>query len=136
MKVVIGGKDYDCLNKSGMKLVSELEIFDFKEEIQNPYSGRSCLLEPFAVALYDFIKGCENPERFLFDYFDALMNYYKGDSIKAWISALSLTNVRKVSNDGNSCNFVNGFNENNIKVVDENTSELMFPNLYEDEVKE
>lgn len=29
------------------------------EKVRNPYSGDSCELEPRGVALYDFIKGCE-----------------------------------------------------------------------------
>ena len=27
--------------------------------VKNPYSGDSCVLEPVAVAIHDFIKGCE-----------------------------------------------------------------------------
>ena len=41
------------------RLLSELEIGTESETVTNPYSGRSCLLEPQAVALYDLIKGCE-----------------------------------------------------------------------------
>ena len=92
------------------------------------------LMRILSVMVQDYISGCENPQRFLFDYFDALMNYYKGDSIKAWISALCLCNVRKISDDGRSYKFVNGFNEYNINVIDENTGELMFPDIYQDEV--
>ena len=29
------------------------------EKITNPYSGQSCVLVPEAIALYDYIKGCE-----------------------------------------------------------------------------
>lgn len=29
------------------------------QEITNPYSGQSCMLEPKAISLYDYIKGCE-----------------------------------------------------------------------------
>ena len=76
----------------------------------------------------DYIKGSDRPEHFLFDYFEGL-KYYRGDSIKAWISALCLVNVRKTNLETNSFDFVNGFNENNINVVDENTNELMFPQL-------
>lgn len=92
------------------------------------------LMRILSVVVQDYISGCENPQRFLFDYFDALMNYYKGDSIEAWISALCLSNVRKTNLETNSFDFVNGFNENNIKVIDENTGELMFPDIYQDEV--
>lgn len=86
------------------------------------------LMQILSVVVQDYISGCENPQRFLFDYFDALMNYYKGDSIKAWISALQLSNVKRKNMLTGCYEFINGLNENNIKVVDENTSELMFPN--------
>lgn len=28
-------------------------------EIQNPFSGETCMLDPEAVAVYDYLKGCE-----------------------------------------------------------------------------
>jgi hypothetical protein len=38
----------------------ELVLIDTEsEEITNPYSGQSCILVPEAIALYDYIKGCE-----------------------------------------------------------------------------
>lgn len=86
------------------------------------------LMQILSVVVQDYIHGCENPQHFLFDYFDALMNYYKGDSIKAWISALQLSNVKKHDKEGDFV-FVNGFNIGNVNVYDENTGELMFPNL-------
>lgn len=46
-------------NQQQKDLMSDLEVFDKSEEIENPYSGVSCILCPEAVALYDFIKGCE-----------------------------------------------------------------------------
>ena len=82
----------------------------------------------------DYIKDADNPQHLLFDYFEGL-KYYKGDSIKAWISALCLVNVRKMNKENTGFEFVNGFNENNINVIDENTNELMFPefsDLYEE----
>lgn len=37
-----------------------LELVDTEpEEITNPYSGQSCILTPDAIALYDYVKGCE-----------------------------------------------------------------------------
>ena len=37
-----------------------LELIDVEpEEITNPHSGQSCILVPEAIALYDYIKGCE-----------------------------------------------------------------------------
>lgn len=41
------------------KLIDSLQIEEFNETITNPYSGKSCELEPLAVALYDVIKGSE-----------------------------------------------------------------------------
>jgi hypothetical protein len=41
------------------KLIDSLQIEEFNETVTNPYSGRSCELEPLAVALYDVIKGSE-----------------------------------------------------------------------------
>jgi len=42
------------------KLPKGLEILD-KEPVfvQNPYSGEGCVLKPDAVAVYDWVKGCE-----------------------------------------------------------------------------
>jgi len=43
----------------GKDLVT-IEIFDKEpQEIQNPWSGDTCMLEPLAVGVYDYIKGCE-----------------------------------------------------------------------------
>ena len=36
-----------------------LHIEDEAEYVINPFSGVSCKLEPEAVAVYDYIKGCE-----------------------------------------------------------------------------
>ena len=40
----------------GIKLVN---LDAEPQEITNPYSGQSCMLEPKAISLYDYIKGCE-----------------------------------------------------------------------------
>ena len=90
------------------------------------------LMQILSVVVQDYIKGCENPQRFLFDYFDALMNYYKGDSIKAWISALQLAQVCELVDTTTSYykKYVNGFNSDNVVVIDENTGKEMFPNIY------
>ena len=50
----------DKLSKKEKELLKELEIFPKSEVVVNPFSGVACTLEPTAVALYDFIKGCEN----------------------------------------------------------------------------
>lgn len=47
------GKDIEL---DGMSLI----IMDGEpKEIFNPYSGKSCILNPIAIALYDVIKGAE-----------------------------------------------------------------------------
>jgi len=47
------------LNKTQQRIIDDLEIGIESEEVENPYSGVKVLLEPKAVALYDFIKDCE-----------------------------------------------------------------------------
>lgn len=47
------------MNKEEQELLDSLFISDEKETVINPYSGKSVELEPQAVALYDYIKGCE-----------------------------------------------------------------------------
>ena len=47
------------LNDYQKQIVADLEIGTEPEEVENPYSGVSCTLEPVAVALHDYIKGCE-----------------------------------------------------------------------------
>ena len=41
------------------EILAELEIGAEPEVVENPYTGVSCTLEPTAVAIHDFIKGCE-----------------------------------------------------------------------------
>jgi hypothetical protein len=48
-----------ALNKTQLRILSELEVGSEPEVVTNPYSQVSVLLPPKAVALYDFIKGCE-----------------------------------------------------------------------------
>ena len=47
------------LNKTEQKLVDKLELGLHDEKITNPFSGREVVLPPLGVALYDYIKGCE-----------------------------------------------------------------------------
>ena len=37
----------------------DLQIGEHPEEVTNPYSGESCILQPHAVAVYDLVKGSE-----------------------------------------------------------------------------
>lgn len=46
-------------NNTEKKFLSQLHIGKASVEVTNPFSGNSTVLEPTAVALYDFIKGCE-----------------------------------------------------------------------------
>lgn len=82
----------------------------------------------------DYISTSDEPDRFIRRYFDwakflherHLFNDYKDQNdIDAWISALSLIQVR------NGTSYMNGFNEYNIKVWDENTKgkTLLFPEV-------
>jgi hypothetical protein len=48
------------LNKTQERIIADLEIGANSEVVENPWSGERVLLEPKAVALYDFIKGCES----------------------------------------------------------------------------
>lgn len=41
------------------EIIDALIVGDEAEEITNPYTGEKRVLEPLAVALYDYIKGCE-----------------------------------------------------------------------------
>jgi hypothetical protein len=41
------------------QFLNKLATYEKSEIITNPYSGEKAELEPLAVALYDFIKGCE-----------------------------------------------------------------------------
>ena len=48
------------MNKAKTKLpFKDIMIGSKSEEITNPFSGNSCMLEPEAVAVYDVIKGAE-----------------------------------------------------------------------------
>lgn len=47
------------------KFIAQLKLRDEPETVTNPFSGESCELEPLAVALHDFIKGCEVTNNYL-----------------------------------------------------------------------
>jgi hypothetical protein len=47
------------LNDHQKQIIADLEIGTDPETVENPFSRVSCVLEPEAVALYDYIKGCE-----------------------------------------------------------------------------
>jgi len=52
-------KEEERLSMPTKTLDNNLEIFSENEKMTNPYSGESVELVPEAVAVYDFIKGCE-----------------------------------------------------------------------------
>lgn len=41
------------------ELIASLSVGEVKETVSNFFTGQPCELEPLAVALHDFIKGCE-----------------------------------------------------------------------------
>ena len=45
--------------KTQQKILELLTIGTESEEVENPFSGVVCVLEPTAVALYDYIMGCQ-----------------------------------------------------------------------------
>ena len=47
------------LTKTEVHILSILEVGDSYEDVRNPFSGVVCHLHPVAVALHDYIKGCE-----------------------------------------------------------------------------
>lgn len=49
----------EVLNAAQRKLIQELEVSTRSEIVTNPFSGVRVELCPTAVALYDYIKGCE-----------------------------------------------------------------------------
>jgi hypothetical protein len=47
------------LSARDQKLMNELQVGTKSQVVTNPFSGQSIELEASAVALYDFIRGCE-----------------------------------------------------------------------------
>lgn len=47
------------LTKTQQKVLDLLVIGTESETVKNPFSGVTCVLEPTAVALYDYIMGCQ-----------------------------------------------------------------------------
>ena len=46
--------------KTIFELFPGIQILDNEPvEVQNPYSGETCMLSPEEVAVYDYLKGCE-----------------------------------------------------------------------------
>jgi hypothetical protein len=61
----IYGKEYiteDDLTLSAQEIEMLSIGYTYFEFVQNPYSGAIILLDPIAVAVYDYLKGCEMAE--------------------------------------------------------------------------
>lgn len=76
----------------------------------------SMILRIVRDVVLDYIDSCDKSSALLWDYFDSICK----DEIDKWISALKHIQVR----EGNK--YINGFNENNIDVISENTGKKMF----------
>lgn len=92
------------------------------------YVGET-LMDIIRWAVLDFIETADYPRRFLFDYFEAQKRY---EPIDAWLSALRMVRVRR-SNDDGTMVCVNGFTEETLDVISENTGKPMFN--FEEETK-
>jgi hypothetical protein len=54
------GKNYVHKTYNGRKMPFEAYIWDTEpQEVENPFTGDKCMLEPDAVAVYDMVKGAE-----------------------------------------------------------------------------
>ena len=80
------------------------------------------LLDIIQNAVLDYIATCEEPQSFLFDYFEAQK---RNGTVEAWLIAFQLINVRKRLENGDLL-YINGFTEGTLKVIDESTNKPMF----------
>ncbi len=60
MQVELEQKLKKPLTKTEQKLLSELVVREHPEIVTNPFSGAKVMLQPKAVALYDFIMGSQH----------------------------------------------------------------------------
>jgi len=51
--------DFSKLSKTEKYLIDQLQIGTQYESITNPFSNQTISLPPSAVALYDYIQGCQ-----------------------------------------------------------------------------
>tara|TARA_R110001606_G_scaffold240403_1_gene388540 strand:- start:240 stop:458 length:219 start_codon:yes stop_codon:yes gene_type:complete len=66
--------------------ISQLAVGKFNEEIKNPYTNESVLLEPLEVAVYDFIKGCESLKQW--HSMDKALDWFRAKNPKAYMVLL------------------------------------------------
>ena len=60
MKELDDDKNYVYKEYNGRKMPFEASIWDVEpQEVENPFTGDKCMLEPDAVAVYDCVKGAE-----------------------------------------------------------------------------
>lgn len=66
--------------------ISQLAVGKFNEEVKNPYTNESVLLEPLEVAVYDFIKGCESLKQW--HSMDKALDWFRAKNPKAYMVLL------------------------------------------------
>ena len=66
--------------------ISQLAVGKFNEEVRNPYTNESVLLEPLEVAVYDFIKGCESLKQW--HSMDKALDWFRAKNPKAYMVLL------------------------------------------------
>lgn len=48
------------MTKKQKEILAQLNIYKEGAEISNPFTGQSCHLDGKALAIYDYVKGCES----------------------------------------------------------------------------
>ena len=66
--------------------ISQLAVGVDDEEVRNPYTDESVLLEPLEVAVYDFIKGCEALRQW--HSMDKALDWFRSKNPKAYMVLL------------------------------------------------
>ena len=65
----------------------QVVIMDEKEqEIKNPYSGVSCVLNPLEIAVYDLLKGCERLNNY--ELMGKCINWFMENNAEAYMILL------------------------------------------------
>ena len=74
------------LSARDQALIDSLGIGNINEIVSNPFTGKRVELEPQAVALYDFIKGCEYTR--LYDKMQQGLNIFRRKWPNAYMTLL------------------------------------------------
>lgn len=123
--IIKGNHNYE---ENGVKVSSKQAIAKYMAEtcaIDEKFYDDFIILKIIQSVVLDFIKTADNPESLLFDYFEAAQRH---NTIESWCTALRRIQIRELI-DGyynKGFAFVNGFNEDNIDVISENTGKKMF----------